>query len=182
MVKILLVHVGSTWFKGIETFWDIWRLGIIQNSLWILLIILLWLFRPKMFCGSRTKCFNTIRPTYADSSCNQYIWLEYPNILVQKIMHEDLIKFKILVRFVNFPWMIFLAQDVSIPPNHTLIRQDGYILLQYLNMVVEVHSSTLRSNGSQFVFLKCDELIWPRSGSSKQKRMQLFWAIFQFIF
>ena len=43
--------------------------------------------------------------------------------------------------------------------------------------VVEVHSSALRSTGSQFVFLKCDGLIWPGGGSPKQKCMHLFWAI-----
>ena len=34
-------------------------------------------------------------------------------------------------------------------------RQDGAIPFQYLKIVVEVHSSTLCSTGSQLIFLKC---------------------------
>ena len=33
VVEGLLVCVGSIWFGGIETFQDIWRLGIVQKSL-----------------------------------------------------------------------------------------------------------------------------------------------------
>ena len=48
--------------------------------------------------------------------------------------------------------------------------------------VVEVHSSTLRSTRSQFIFLKCDGFVWPRGGSLKQKHMHLLWAICNLVF
>ena len=51
-----------------------------------------------------------------------------------------------------------------------------------LNTVVEVHSSILRSTGSQFIFLKLDGLIWPQGEGSKQTGMYLFWAICNLVF
>ena len=50
-----------------------------------------------------------------------------------------------------------------------------------LNTVVEVHSANLHSTGNQFIFLKLDGLIWPRGEGSKQKRMYLFWAIYDLV-
>ena len=44
-------------------------------------------------------------------------------------------------------------------------RQDSAIRFQYLKTVVEVHSSTLRSTGSQFIFLKWDGLYEHEAGA-----------------
>ena len=45
----------------------------------------------------------------------QYMILEYWNILRQKIMYEELIKLKFFNNVHNFSWMIFWAQNISIP-------------------------------------------------------------------
>ena len=61
-------------------------------------------------------------------------------------------------------------------------RKGCFYKRRAFNTVVEVHSSILRSTGSQFIFLKLDGLIWPQGEGSKQTGMYLFWAICNLVF
>ena len=53
---------------------------------------------------------------------------------------------------------------------------------QYLEIVFAVQYSTLSLARSQFIFLKCDELMQDLRGKFKQKQIYLFWAFWSMIF
>ena len=130
MVKIILARIGSIWCGAIKTFWGIWRIGIIQKPLLILSIFLDQFLDPNCPYASRPKFIKTLRPKCVDYSCKQYIWWKYLNILTQKIMHEDLIQFKIFATFVSFSFMIFeikMLQYLKIIYSGMNCEEDNYL-------------------------------------------------------
>ena len=56
------------------------------------------------------------------------------------------------------------------------------IQFQLLKTVFVIQYSTLSLGGSEFIFLKCDGLIWDIGGKFRQKRIHLFWAFWSLIF
>ena len=54
---------------------------------------------------------------------NMYIYWKYWYSLAQKIIHEDLIQFKIFMNFDNFSCLIFGAQNVLIPPSANIPQE-----------------------------------------------------------
>ena len=94
VVKMLLVYVGSMWVGVLKDFGKenhLWKLVIIQKCVWIFAIF----FRPKCPDTPRPKFVNTFRPKFVEAI---YI-MGISGDLIRKIMHEDLIYFKILVNF-----------------------------------------------------------------------------------
>ena len=91
VVEMLLLRIGITWFEGIETIQDMWRLGKIQLSLAILSTfscVIFWAQNVSM--PPYKKYVNTLRPECVNSSYSQNL-MGISKHLAQKIMHEDLI-------------------------------------------------------------------------------------------
>ena len=79
-------------------------------------------------------------------------------MLTQKAMHEDLIKFKVFVNFVNFTCMIFWDQNVLIPPNqvppfelHILKWLKDYLICSFILVSSEDLGSILCQNCCRYI-------------------------------
>ena len=59
---------------------------------------------------------------------------------------------------------------------------DGTIPFLYLKIVVAMQASDLSGTGSQFIFLKWAASMWEPGGKSKQRRVHLFYAVWNLCF
>lgn len=59
---------------------------------------------------------------------------------------------------------------------------DGTIPFLYLKIEVAMQASDLSGTGSQFIFLKWAASMWEPGGKSKQRRVHLFYAVWNLCF
>ena len=94
---------------------------------------------------------------------------------------------------INFFTLHFLFAEVCLIPSvilHYICRVKGQTLHEFvlynsvlvLKNVFTIQYSTLSVTGSQYVFLKCDGLIWDLEGKFRQKQIHMFWDFWNLIF
>ena len=121
MLKMLLGRVGSIWFGGIKTFWEIWGLSKIQKMFVNFTNFLSVIFWTKTCSIPPVQNFPVLLDKkWADSSCKQYI------MGISKHFGTE-----------NYTWRLDIVQNLCelclvwffgpkmLPPNHILLRATG---------------------------------------------------------
>ena len=90
--------------------------------------------------------------------------MEISEILAQKIMHEDLIQFKIFVNIADLSCIIFLAQNVLIPSTHILLTQIKIVTFLQLKGLIQTFLLQYGNRGTHSSCKKLDAIKGPLSG------------------